>query len=181
MDIIGVNVRVLPFLFTTCESGPEVAESALWGGKSAVAARSRKRKAHLHPSSLCNAEPAAPRDSAQRNPSPVLAFRTQPDQKPRGRRRCSRGEDRRATLGNEGAGPRGRAGEPSPAENNLSHTGANQELRELMAVQTQTNSWRERPCRRLVSLCQSWSRHGRGCRVHRQEGGHVSSGASLCQ
>ena len=34
----------------------------------------------------------------------------------------SRGEDRRATQANEGPGRRGRAGEPSPTENNLSHT-----------------------------------------------------------
>ena len=57
---------------------------------------------------------------------------------------------------------RGRAGEPSLAKNNLSHT-ANQAVRDLMAAQTQTNIVRERQCRRrLASLCQSRSRHGRG-------------------
>ena len=46
-----------------------------------------------------------------------------------------------------------------------------------MAAQTQTSGWRERRrrCRRLVSLCQSRSWPGRGRRVHRQEGRHVSS------
>ena len=71
-------------------------------------------------------EPAVPGNSAEKYPTPVPAFRLQPAQTPRGLRGCSRAEDRRVTQGNEGADPRGRAQEPSPAENNLSHTGANQ-------------------------------------------------------
>ena len=48
---------------------------------------------------------------------------------------------------------------------------------------TRTNNRRERRCRRhrLVLLCQSRSRHGRGRRVHRQEGRHVPSNAGFCQ
>ena len=54
------------------------------------------------------------------------------------------------------------AREPSTAEDNLLHTGANQAVRDLIATQTQTHNQRERRCCRLVLLCQcqsakSWS------------------------
>ena len=50
--------------------------------------------------------------------------------------------------------------------------GGNPAVRDLMAAQTRTNSWRERRCRRhrLVSLCHSPSRYGRRW-FHRQEEG----------
>ena len=52
-----------------------------------------------------------------------------------------------------------------------------------MAAETRTNNWQERRCRRhrLVLLCQYQSWRGRGRRVHRQEGGHVSNDAGLYQ
>ena len=80
-------------------------------------------KAHLRLLNLCNAEGAAPGNSAVRYPTPVPAFRLQPAQTPRGRRGCSRAEYRRVTQ-DEGAGPRGRAGQPSPTENNPSPRGS---------------------------------------------------------
>ena len=79
--------------------------SALWGGRSAVATRSRRRKAHLRPVHLCSGEPAAPRDSAERCPSPAPTFHPPTAWRPRCHRRCSRGKDRRATLNCGGAGP----------------------------------------------------------------------------
>ena len=52
----------------------------------------------------------------------------------------SRDGDRREALSCGVAGPQRRAKEPSPAENKLSHTVANQAVRNLMAAQTQTHS-----------------------------------------
>ena len=59
----------------------------------------------------------------------------------------------------------------------------NPAVRDSMAAQTQTHSWREMQCRRhrLVLLCQSRSRYGRGRRVHRQEWRHVPSDAGLAK
>ena len=52
----------------------------------------------------------------------------------------SRDGHRRKALSCGVDGPQRRAGEPSPAENNLHHTGANQAVRNLMAAQTRTHS-----------------------------------------
>ena len=50
-----------------------------------------------------------------------------------------------------------------------------------MATQIHTRSSSGRQCRRLVLLCQSQSRRGRGRRARRREQGHVLRGAELCQ
>ena len=60
VDIIDVECQGLPSLSTTCESDPKVAEKRAHCGApgQAVAARSRKRKAHLRLLGRCNAEGA---------------------------------------------------------------------------------------------------------------------------